>query len=322
MTEDHLPLTVLLAAPRSFCAGVERAIRAVEDALERTSKPVYVRHEIVHNGRVVEELKRKGAIFVEDIAEIPDGAVAIFSAHGVPRAVESEAAKRGLSVLDATCPLVRRVHLEGQRHARAGREVIVIGHRGHVEIEGTTGQIDGIVHVIESVAEALTVPVADPERIAYITQTTLSVDDTREIIAALQERFPAIRGPDIKTICYATQNRQMAVRVIARRAERIIVCGARNSSNTNRLCEVAVHEGRQALLMQDPKDLTLSFIDGAAVIGLTAGASAPEDLVQEALARLARWRRLTVEDVHVTREDAQFAPVDLSGLISQLANAS
>jgi 4-hydroxy-3-methylbut-2-enyl diphosphate reductase len=322
MIQDHPPLTVLLAAPRGFCAGVERAIRAVEDALERTGKPVYVRHEIVHNNRVVDELKRKGAIFVDDIAQIPDGAVAIFSAHGVSRAVEREAAGRGLSVLDATCPLVRRVHLEGQRHAKAGREVIVIGHRGHVEIEGTTGQIDGTVHVIESIEEALTAPVLNPERIAYITQTTLSVDDTREIIAVLKSRFPAIQGPDVKTICYATQNRQMAVRVIARRAERIIVCGARNSSNTNRLCEVAVNEGRQALLLQDPKDLTLAFIDGAAVIGLTAGASAPEDLVQEALARLAQWRRLTVEEVSVTREDAQFAPVDLSRLVSQLANAS
>lgn len=322
MIQDHPPLTVLLAAPRGFCAGVERAIQAVEDALERTGKPVYVRHEIVHNNRVVDDLKRKGAIFVDDIAQIPDGAVAIFSAHGVSRAVEREAAGRGLSVLDATCPLVRRVHLEGQRHAKAGREVIVIGHRGHVEIEGTTGQIDGTVHVVESVAEALTVPVLNPERIAYITQTTLSVDDTREIIAALKSRFPNIQGPDVKTICYATQNRQMAVRVIARRAERIIVCGARNSSNTNRLCEVAVNEGRQALLLQDPKDLTLAFIDGAAVIGLTAGASAPEDLVQEALARLAQWRRLTVEEVSVTREDAQFAPVDLSRLVSQLANAS
>ena len=322
MIDNPLPLTVLLAAPRSFCAGVERAIRAVEDALERTGKPVYVRHEIVHNGRVVDELRRKGAVFVEELAQIPDSAVAIFSAHGVSRAVEREAAERGFSVLDATCPLVRRVHLEGQRHAKAGREVIVIGHRGHVEIEGTTGQIDGIVHVIESVAEALTVPVADPERIAYITQTTLSVDDTREIIAALKARFPAIQGPDVKTICYATQNRQLAVRMITQRAERIIVCGARNSSNTNRLCEVAASEGRQALLMQDPNDLTLSFIDGAAVIGLTAGASAPEDLVKEALAQLARWRRLTVEEVCVTHEDAHFAPVDLSRLIAHLANDS
>jgi len=322
MIQDRPPLTILLASPRGFCAGVERAIQAVEDALRHTDKPVYVRHEIVHNGRVVDDLKRQGAVFVDEVSEIPDGAVAIFSAHGVSRAVEREAAERGLSVLDATCPLVRRVHLEGQRHARAGREVIVIGHRGHVEIEGTTGQIDGVVHVIENVAEALTVPVGDPERIAYITQTTLSVDDTREIIAALKRRFPAIQGPDTKTICYATQNRQMAVRVIAQRADRIIVCGARNSSNTNRLREVAATGGRPALLLQDPKDLTLSFIDGAAVIGLTAGASAPEELVQEALARLAQWRHLTVEEVRVTHEGAQFAPVDLSRLISQLANAS
>jgi 4-hydroxy-3-methylbut-2-enyl diphosphate reductase len=322
MIQEHPPLTVLLAAPRGFCAGVERAIRAVEDALSQTGKPVYVRHEIVHNGRVVEELKRKGAIFVEDISQIPDGAVAIFSAHGVPKAVEREAAGRQLSVLDATCPLVRRVHIEGQRHARAGREVIVIGHRGHVEVEGTIGQISGKVHVIESVEEARAIAVSDPARIAYVTQTTLSVDDTREIIAALKTRFPDIQGPDTKTICYATQNRQMAVRVIAQRAERVIVCGAHNSSNTNRLCEVAESEGRPALLMQDPKDLTLSFIDGIAVIGITAGASAPEELVQEALARLAQWRRITVEEVRVTHEGTQFAPVDLSRLISQLANAS
>jgi 4-hydroxy-3-methylbut-2-en-1-yl diphosphate reductase len=315
-------MKVILAQPRGFCAGVVRAIEIVERALEKYGPPVYVRHEIVHNGRVVDDLRRQGAVFVDEVSEIPDGAVAIFSAHGVSRAVEREAAERGLSVLDATCPLVRRVHLEGQRHARAGREVIVIGHRGHVEIEGTTGQIDGVVHVIENVAEALTVPVGDPERIAYITQTTLSVDDTREIIAALKRRFPAIQGPDTKTICYATQNRQMAVRVIAQRADRIIVCGARNSSNTNRLREVAATGGRPALLLQDPKDLTLSFIDGAAVIGLTAGASAPEELVQEALARLAQWRHLTVEEVRVTHEGAQFAPVDLSRLISQLANAS
>ncbi len=322
MIQDRPPLTVLLAAPRGFCAGVERAIRAVEDALQQTDRPVYVRHEIVHNGHVVNQLKRQGAVFVEDVSAIPDGAVAIFSAHGVSREVEREASNRNLSVLDATCPLVRRVHLEGQRHAKAGREVIVIGHRGHVEIEGTIGQIDGIVHVIESVEEALSLNISDPERIAYITQTTLSVDDTREIIAALKRRFPAIQGPDVKTICYATQNRQLAVRVIAKRAERIIVCGARNSSNTNRLCEVAASEGRPALLMQDPKDLTLSFIDGAAVIGITAGASAPEELVQEALALLAQWRRITIEEVRVTHEGTQFAPVDLSRLIAQLANAS
>lgn len=322
MMQDRPPLTVLLAAPRGFCAGVERAIRAVEDALWQTDRPVYVRHEIVHNGHVVNELKRQGAVFVDEVSEIPDGAVAIFSAHGVSKAVEHEAASRNLAVLDATCPLVRRVHLEGQRHAKAGREVIVIGHRGHVEIEGTIGQIDGMVHVVENVKEARSLAVSDPQRIAYITQTTLSVDDTREIIDVLKSRFPAIQGPDTKTICYATQNRQLAVRVIAQRAERMIVCGARNSSNTNRLCEVARSEGRPALLMQDLKDLTLSFIDGAAVIGLTAGASAPEELVQEALALLAQWRRITVEEVRVTHEGTQFAPVDLSKLIAQLANAS
>jgi 4-hydroxy-3-methylbut-2-en-1-yl diphosphate reductase len=315
------PLTVLLPSPRGFCAGVERAIRAVEDALAQTGKPVYVRHEIVHNGRVVDKLKRQGAVFVDELSEIPDGAVAIFSAHGVPPSVEREAARRELAVLNATCPLVRRVHLEGQRHARAGREVIVIGHGSHAEVEGTTGQIDGKVHVVETVAEALAVPVEDPERVAYVTQTTLSVDDTREIIAALKERFPAIQGPDVKTICYATQNRQMAVRVIAKRAERVIVCGARNSSNSNRLREVAESEGRPALLMQDLSDLTLSFVDGAAVIGLTAGASAPEELVQEALIQLARWRRVVVEEVSVTEEGTRFAPVDLAQLIPWGVNA-
>jgi 4-hydroxy-3-methylbut-2-enyl diphosphate reductase len=322
MTRDHTPLTVLLPSPRGFCAGVERAIQTVEDALTQTGRPVYVRHEIVHNGRVVSDLERKGAVFVKDLSEIPDGAVAIFSAHGVSEAVEHEAARRRLAVLDATCPLVRRVHLEGQRHARAGREVILIGHHEHVEVVGTLGRIHGMVHVIATVREALSIRIGNPDSVAYITQTTLSVDDTREIIAVLKQRFPAIQGPDTKTICYATQNRQLAVRVIAKRAERVIVCGARNSSNTNRLCEVAESEGRQPLLMQDPRDLTLSFIDGVAVIGLTAGASAPETLVQEALVRLARWRCLTVEEVRVTEEGTRFAPVDLSQIVPWFADAS
>jgi 4-hydroxy-3-methylbut-2-en-1-yl diphosphate reductase len=322
MTRARTPLTVLLSSPRGFCAGVERAIQTVEDALARTGRPVYVRREIVHNGRVVDDLRRKGAVFVRELSDIPDGAVAIFSAHGVPGAVAREAARRRLAVLDATCPLVRRVHVEGQRHARAGREIILVGHRAHVEVEGTLGRIDGTVHVIATIAEALTVQVRTPEAVAYITQTTLSVDDTREIIAVLKQRFPAIEGPDTKTICYATQNRQLAVRVIARRAERVIVCGARNSSNTNRLCEVAESEGRPALLMQDPGDLTLSFIDGAAVIGITAGASAPEALVQEALVQLARWRRVSVEEVRVTEEGTRFAPVDLSRIVPWLADAS
>jgi 4-hydroxy-3-methylbut-2-en-1-yl diphosphate reductase len=308
------PLTVLLAAPRGFCAGVERAVQAVTDALGNTEKPVYVRHEIVHNARVVDNLRQQGAIFVETLAAIPDEAVAVFSAHGVPRAVEAEATRRNLKVVDATCPLVRRVHWEARRHARAGRAVIVIGHRGHVEVDGTLGQVDGPVHVVGTVAEVGTVCVADPQRVAYVTQTTLSVDDTREIIAALRVRFPAIQGPDLKTICYATQNRQWAVRAIAGRAEKVIVCGARNSSNTNRLCEVAENSGRPALLMESLADLNPAFLEGTQVIGLTAGASAPEEMVRQALAQLALWRSITVEEVRVTEETTRFAPVDLTSV--------
>ncbi len=314
-------LTVLLASPRGFCAGVERAIQAVEDALVETRRPVYVRHEIVHNGQVVDALKQKGAVFVEELDEIPDGAVAIFSAHGVPRSVEREAARRDLAVVDATCPLVRRVHLEARRHAQAGRSVVIIGHRGHVEVEGTVGQVEGTVHVVGTVAEASSLVVLDPERLAYVTQTTLSVDDTRDIIETLKRRFPAIQGPDTKTICYATQNRQSAVRVLARRAERIIVCGARNSSNTARLREVAEAEGRPALLMASPADLTADFLADAQVVGLTAGASAPEEMVQAALARLAQWREVVVEEVKVMEESTRFAPVDLSALSPRRATA-
>jgi 4-hydroxy-3-methylbut-2-en-1-yl diphosphate reductase len=308
------------AAPRGFCAGVERAVQAVSDALASTSKPVYVRHEIVHNGRVIDDLKQQGATFVEDLAEIPDGAVAIFSAHGVPRAIEVEAADRRLDIVDATCPLVRRVHLEARRHARAGRDLIVIGHRGHVEVDGTLGQVDGPVHVVGTIAEVSAVEVTDPERVAYVTQTTLSVDDTREIIGALRARFPAILGPDTKTICYATQNRQWAVRAIAGRADKVIVCGARNSSNTNRLCEVAEDAGRPALLMESLADLNPAFVEGTQVIGLTAGASAPEEMVRLALAQLAQWRSVTVEEVRVTEETTRFAAVDLSAIAPRQAN--
>jgi 4-hydroxy-3-methylbut-2-en-1-yl diphosphate reductase len=318
MTSALPLLTVLLAAPRGFCAGVERAIRAVEGALAATDRPVYVRHEIVHNGRVVDALRHKGAIFVDELSEMPDGAVAMFSAHGVSRAVEQEAARRKLAVVDSTCPLVRRVHVEARRHAEAGRTVIVIGHSGHVEVEGTVGQVSGPVAVIGNVKEALTVEVADPGRVAYVTQTTLSVDDTTAIIATLRRRFPAIVGPDTKTICYATQNRQSAVRAIAARAERIIVCGARNSSNTVRLKEVAESEGKPALLMSTLSDLTAAFLEGTQVIGLTAGASAPEEMVQQALAQLAHWRSIRVEEVRVTEETTRFAPVDLSAAKERL----
>jgi 4-hydroxy-3-methylbut-2-enyl diphosphate reductase len=301
---------------------VERAIKAVEDALTATSKPIFVRHEIVHNGQVVDGLKAKGAVFVEDLSEIPDGAVAVFSAHGVPRTVEREAARRELDVVDATCPLVRRVHVEARRHAQAGREVVVIGHRGHVEVEGTVGQIEGRVHVVGTVAEAGALEVGDAQALAYVTQTTLSVDDTRDIIAALKARFPGIQGPDTKTICYATQNRQLAVRAMAERAERIIVCGARNSSNTARLREVAEGEGRPALLMTSLADLTPAFIEGARVVGLTAGASAPEEMVRAALTQLARWRTVTVEEVRVIEETTRFAPVDISALAPRRATGS
>ncbi|WP_349367591.1 4-hydroxy-3-methylbut-2-enyl diphosphate reductase [Salinarimonas sp.] len=308
------PLTVLLAAPRGFCAGVDRAIQAVEDARAATDRPVYVRHEIVHNRRVVSDLEAKGVVFVDEVSEIPDGAVTIFSAHGVARAVEDEAATRGLDVIDATCPLVRRVHHEGRRHAAQGRDVVLIGHREHVEVEGVVGQIEGAVHVVASIAEVEALAPRDPAMLAYITQTTLSVDDTKDIIAALKARFPAIVGPDTKTICYATQNRQAAVRALATRAERIVVCGARNSSNTNRLRELASFLGRPARLIEEAHELEEAFVEGVSVIGLTAGASAPEILVRETLARLALWRELTVEEVTTATETTRFAPVEMSVL--------
>ncbi|MGP9820120.1 4-hydroxy-3-methylbut-2-enyl diphosphate reductase [Salinarimonas sp. NSM] len=308
------PLTVLLAAPRGFCAGVERAIGAVEAARAATDRPVYVRHEIVHNGRVVSELAAKGVVFVDEVDEIPDGAVTIFSAHGVSRAVERQATARGLDVIDATCPLVRRVHVEGRRHAAEGRALVVIGHVGHAEVEGILGRIDGTVHVVGTIAEAAALEPEDAERLAYVTQTTLSVDDTREIIAVLRSRFPAIVGPDVKTICYATQNRQAAVRVLAERAQRIVVCGAPNSSNATRLRELATVLGRPARMIADAAELDEGFVADVTTIGLTAGASAPEVLVRETLERLRGWREVVVEEITTTVETTRFAPVDLGAL--------
>lgn len=285
-------MRVLLAQPRGFCAGVERAIETVERALAKHGAPIYVRHEIVHNRHVVEELRAKGAIFVEELDQIPDGAVVIFSAHGVARSVEIEAARRGLAAIDATCPLVRKVHLEGQRYATQGREVVLIGHPGHPEVIGTLGQIPGQVHLVRSAADVAALRVADPARLAYVSQTTLSVDETRETAEALRARFPQIIGPDTRDICYATQNRQMAVRALARQADAVIVVGAANSSNSTRLRELAA-EYVPAHLLEDPRDLDWNWLDGVDTLGVTAGASAPDRLVEDLLAAIAR--RVPVE---------------------------
>ena len=275
-------MRVLLAQPRGFCAGVERAIETVERALARHGAPVYVRHEIVHNRHVVDDLRAKGAVFVEELDEVPDDGVVIFSAHGVARSVESEAKRRGLAAIDATCPLVKKVHLEGQRYAAQGREIILIGHPGHPEIVGTLGQIPGPVHLVRAAADVASLRVSDPARLAYVSQTTLSVDETRETVDALRERFPEIVGPDTKDICYATQNRQMAVRALARMADAVIVVGAPNSSNSTRLRELAAAYA-PAHLLDDPRDLDWAWLDGVKTLGVTAGASAPEHLVEDLL---------------------------------------
>jgi 4-hydroxy-3-methylbut-2-enyl diphosphate reductase len=308
------PLLLLLARARGFCAGVERAIGAVEATLERAQRPVHVRHQIVHNGRVVDQLAARGARFVEELDGVPEGGVVVFSAHGVGRVVERVAAERGLQVVDATCPLVRRVHHEVRRQAREGREIVVVGHRGHVEIEGILGRIDGPAHAVASVAEVARLEPGDAERLAYVVQTTLSVDDAREVIAALKARFPRIQGPDTRTICYATQNRQAAVRLLALRAERVIVCGARNSSNTTRLKEVAEAAGRPALLIERAQELTRACVLDVACLGLTAGASTPESIVQETIARIGRWRALRLEEVGPAELSPRFSPVNLDAL--------
>jgi 4-hydroxy-3-methylbut-2-en-1-yl diphosphate reductase len=279
-------MRVVLAQPRGFCAGVERAIEIVERALMKFGPPVYVRHEIVHNRHVVERLRAKGARFVDDLDEIPPGGITIFSAHGVPGRVESEAARRDLPVIDATCPLVSKVHIQGRRYAALGREIILIGHAGHPEIEGTMGQIDGTIHLISSVDQVRDLVVADPDKLAFITQTTLSVDDTRLIIDALRSRFPQIIGPDTKDICYATQNRQRAARELAECVDLVLVIGAPNSSNSNRLREIAAEVGVPSHLIENADGLDLAWLEGIESVGITAGASAPEELVQEVVDRL------------------------------------
>jgi 4-hydroxy-3-methylbut-2-en-1-yl diphosphate reductase len=299
-------MRVVLAQPRGFCAGVERAIEIVERAIEKYGPPIYVRHEIVHNRHVVERLRAKGAQFVDEIDEIPKGSVTIFSAHGVASSIEERAADRGLPVIDATCPLVSKVHIEGQRYANQGREIILIGHAGHPEIVGTMGRITGRVHLISSPQEVERLEVADPDKLAFITQTTLSVDDTRAVIEALKARFPTILGPDTKDICYATQNRQRAARELARIVDVVLVVGAPNSSNSNRLREIAAESGVASYLIEDARSLDPNWIEGASAVGITAGASAPAELVEEVIARLREMTEVELSVLPGVTENVRF----------------
>lgn len=305
--QDSLTLCrVILARPRGFCAGVVRAVDIVERTLALYGAPVYVRHEIVHNRHVVERLQGLGAIFVDEVDEIPEGAVTVFSAHGVSRVVEAAASGRALDVIDATCPLVRRVHREGQQYADQGYDVILVGHNGHAEVEGTRGQITGSVQIVATTDDAEQVAVRDSERVAYITQTTLSLFDTQDIIGVLKRRFPAIVGPDTRNICYATHNRQAAVLELVERADLVLVVGSANSSNANRLQELAKHSGVPAYLIDAPGMIDAAWLDGISCIGLTAGASAPESVVQDVIAHLGTLRRLTVETLEGKEERVRF----------------
>ena len=306
-------LKVVLAQPRGFCAGVERAIEIVERALKKYGPPIYVRHEIVHNRHVVDDLRTRGAIFVDELDEIPPGAMTVFSAHGVAKKVEQVAKERGLPVIDATCPLVAKVHNEGRRYAAAGREIVLVGHAGHAEVEGTVGQIDGVVHLVQTVADVATLNPGTPNRLAYITQTTLSVDDTRGIITALKARFPAIVGPDVRDICYATQNRQQAVRDLAQVVDMILVVGSRNSSNSNRLKEIGDEIGKPAYLIDDAEALQAEWFKGMTTVGLTAGASAPEMLVQGVIDGLRKIDTVEVTTLAGVSENVRFRfPAELA----------
>jgi 4-hydroxy-3-methylbut-2-enyl diphosphate reductase len=299
-------MRVILAQPRGFCAGVVRAIEIVERALDKYQAPVYVRHEIVHNRHVVDSLKEKGAIFIEEIDQAPDGAHLVFSAHGVAKSVFNAAAERGLPVLDATCPLVSKVHTQAKRYVRYGRTMILIGHAGHPEVEGTIGQIDAPVHLISTVEDVAALDVPTDQPLAYVTQTTLSVDDTKAVIEALKSRFTDIVGPDTSDICYATQHRQTAVRDMCKVADVILVVGAKNSSNSNRLCEIGREEGIPSYLIADASALDPSWLDGKNTIGLTAGASAPEELILEVIEALRELGPVSVEPMDGVKEDIEF----------------
>ncbi len=299
-------MKIILAQPRGFCAGVVRAIDTVERALEKYGAPVYVRHEIVHNRHVVESLKAKGARFVEELSEVPSGAVTIFSAHGVSRQVENEAKSRALPTIDATCPLVTKVHNQGRRYVAQGRILVFIGHAGHPEVEGTLGQIDGELHLVESVEDVEKLPIAPDAPIAYVTQTTLSVDDTRGVIAALRRRFHDVVGPEIRDICYATQNRQTAARELSKIADVLIVVGAGNSSNSNRLREIGEESGLPSYLVADAGEIDPDWVRDADVVGVTAGASAPEVVVEEVVRTLMRIKPSEVSTLDGPSETVSF----------------
>jgi 4-hydroxy-3-methylbut-2-enyl diphosphate reductase len=300
-------MEVLLANPRGFCAGVERAIRIVERALELHGAPIYVRHEIVHNKFVVDSLRQKGAVFVDDLAEVPTGETVIFSAHGVSQLVRREAAERGLKVFDATCPLVTKVHVEVSKMRAEGREIVMIGHRGHPESEGTMGQSEGGMHLVQNVEDVAALDVENSERLAYVTQTTLSVDDAEKIVSALKLRFPAIVGPKKDDICYATQNRQDAVKFIAPETDIVIVVGSPNSSNSNRLREVAQHRGTDSYMVDNAAQLDPAWFESKHRVGVTAGASAPEVLVEEVIARLRDFGARQVTQMNGIEEGVTFA---------------
>ena len=299
-------MKIILAQPRGFCAGVERAIEIVEKALQIYGPPVYVRHEIVHNKRVVNNLSSKGAIFVKELDQIPEGAVTVFSAHGVAQRVEDTAKFRNLPVLDATCPLVAKVHKEGQRYSKDGFEVILIGHEGHPEVEGTMGRISGPVYLVSNTNDVKKLKVKNPNKLSYVSQTTLSVDDTRDIIKALQDRFPNIIGPDVKDICYATQNRQSAVRDLVKNVDLVLVVGARNSSNSNRLKDIGSESGVNTYLIETADDMLTDWFYNVESVGITSGASTPDELVKEVIDKISTFREIEIEKQKGKEENVVF----------------
>ena len=316
-------MDILLANPRGFCAGVDRAIAIVNRALELFEPPIYVRHEVVHNKFVVDDLRNRGAVFVEELHQVPDGAIVIFSAHGVSRAVQQEAARRGLKVFDATCPLVTKVHIEVTRYSRDGTDAILIGHHGHPEVEGTMGQYDtrngGHIYLVEDEEDVAALQVRDPEHIAFVTQTTLSLDDTARVIDALRQKFPKIQGPRKDDICYATQNRQDAVRDLAAQCEVVLVVGSPNSSNSNRLRELAERMGRRAYLVDNAGQLEQAWFDGVGRVGVTAGASAPEVLISQVIQRLQGWGAKLPEELAGREENVVFSlPRELRITVNQI----